>query len=71
MSALALAIQRKQWEVAALYLLVGLTQATAKLPPDAILGLLEVLEGSPSASAEGRPASGGSTGGPRRGQRRR
>lgn len=60
MSALALAIERKQWEVAALYLLLGLTQAAAKLPPDAISGLLELLEGSPSASR----------GGPRRGQRR-
>ena len=62
MSALALAIQRKQWEVAALYLLVGLTQAAAKLPPDAILSLLEVL------MAEGELSS--RKGKSRRGQRR-
>jgi len=58
MSALALAIERKHWEVAALYLLLGVSQAAAKLPPDAIYGLLEVLsaergEGLPSAPRGG------------------
>ena len=49
MQTLAVAIERKQWELAALCLLLGLTEAAAKLPPDAIEGLLEVLvaEGSP------------------------
>jgi hypothetical protein len=58
MSALALAIERKEWELAALYLLLGISQAAAKLPPDAIYGLLEVLsaeggEGLPSARRGG------------------
>ena len=57
MSALALAIERKEWEAAALYLLLGVSQAAAKLPPDAIHGLLEVLsergEGLPSARRGG------------------
>jgi hypothetical protein len=53
MSALALAIERKEWELAALYLLLGVSRAAAKLPPEAIYGLLEVLcaegeEGLPS-----------------------
>jgi hypothetical protein len=43
MQALAAAIERKQWELAALCLLLGLTEAAAKLPPEAIEGLLEVL----------------------------
>jgi len=43
MQTLAVAIERKQWELAALCLLLGLTEAAAKLPPDAIEGLLEVL----------------------------
>ena len=52
-SALALAIERRQWELAALYLMLGVSQAAARLPPDAIYGLLEVLSaesehGSPS-----------------------
>jgi hypothetical protein len=43
MQTLALAIERKQWDLAALCLLLGLTEAAAKLPPEAIEGLLEVL----------------------------
>jgi hypothetical protein len=43
MQTLAVALERKQWELAALCLLLGLTEAAAKLPPEAIEGLLEVL----------------------------
>ena len=45
MSTLAVAIERKQWELASLCLLVGVVEAAAALPPDAVEGLLEVLEG--------------------------
>ena len=45
MSALAVAIQGKRWELAALCLLLGVTEAAAALPPDAVDGLLEVLAG--------------------------
>lgn len=45
MSALAVAIQRKQWELASLCLLVGILEAAAALPPEAVEGLLEVLAG--------------------------
>jgi len=48
---LALAIQRKQWELASLCLLLGVTEAAAALPPDAVEGLLEVLAG---LEADGR-----------------
>jgi len=65
MSALALAIERKQWEVAALYLLLGVSQAAAKLPPDAIYGLLEVLS---AEGGEGLPSP--RRGGSGRGRRR-
>jgi hypothetical protein len=60
MSALALAIERQEWEVAALYLLLGVSQAAAKLPPDAIHGLLEVLsaEGGESSPSPRRGGSG-------------
>lgn len=43
MANLALAIERQRWEIVALYLLAGVTAATAKLPPDSLNGLLEVL----------------------------
>lgn len=47
MTVLALAIQQRQWELAAYCLLVGLAEAAAKLPPDALSGLLAVLEEGP------------------------
>jgi len=47
MSRLALAVGKRQWNVVALYLLLGVAEAAAKLPPDALTGLLEVLEGAP------------------------
>ena len=45
MSTLAVAIERKQWELVSLYLLMGVVEAAAALPPDAVEGLLEVLAG--------------------------
>ena len=47
MSRIAIAVERREWNVVALYLLLGLAEVTAKLPPDAVTGLLEVLEGPP------------------------
>lgn len=60
MPALALAIERKEWELAALYLLLGVSRAAANLPPDAIYGLLEVLsaEGGGGLPSPGRGGSG-------------
>lgn len=43
MSGLAIAIERRQWEIVALYLLAGVAAATEKLPPDSLNGLLDVL----------------------------
>ncbi len=45
MSTLAVAIRNQRWEVAALCLLVGVAEAAAALPPDAVEGLLDVLAG--------------------------
>ena len=45
MSALATAISTRQWELAALCLLLGLLEAFSRLPADSIEGLLDVLEG--------------------------
>ena len=79
MSTLAVAIQTKQWELASLCLLMGIVEAAAALPPDAVEGLLEVLaqtgqpiglaglegEEGPAYRQAGRPR-----GGARRGRRR-
>ena len=42
---LAVAIKRREWELASLCLLMGILEAAAALPPDAVEGLLEVLAG--------------------------
>jgi hypothetical protein len=44
-STLAAAIKGKRWELASLCLLVGLVEAAAALPPDAVEELLAVLAG--------------------------
>lgn len=45
MTLLAWALKRKRWEVAALCLLLGVVEVLEKLPPEALEGLLEVLDG--------------------------
>ncbi len=42
---LAVAIKRREWELASLCLLMGVAEAAAALPPEAVEGLLEVLAG--------------------------
>lgn len=43
MAGLTLAIERQRWDIVALYLLAGVAAVAAKLPPDSLNGLLEVL----------------------------
>ncbi len=43
------AVRQKRWEVAALYLLIGVLTAADGVPQDALLGLLEALEGHDDA----------------------
>lgn len=45
MSALAWAISKRQWDLAALCLLLGLLETLSKLPVDSIEGVLDILEG--------------------------
>jgi hypothetical protein len=47
MRTLTTAIERKDWELAALCLLLGVTRAAAGLPPDAIEAMVEVLSAEP------------------------
>ena len=46
-SPLAVAVDRRSWTLVALYLLLGVAQAASRLPPEAVEGLLEALEGPP------------------------
>ena len=47
MSALAVAVERRAWTLVALYLLLGVVEAASRLPPEALEGLLKVLEEPP------------------------
>jgi len=57
-TALAFAIDHKRWELASLYLLLGVSRAAAALPPDTIDGLLEVLEAAPGERRHGQERRG-------------
>jgi hypothetical protein len=43
-SLLAVAIEREDWDLAALCLLVGIARAAQKLPPETLDALLELLD---------------------------
>jgi hypothetical protein len=45
MTSLAIAIERRQWSLASLYLLLGVTDAAAKLPPESLAALIDILGG--------------------------
>ena len=49
-STLAIAIERKNWELAALCLLLGFAEVAAKLPPETLDQLLDLLDMEPSLS---------------------
>jgi len=48
---LALALKRRQWDLAALYLLLGISEAAAKLPPESLEAILDLLS-QPEATKE-------------------
>ncbi len=48
-SVLALALERRSWSLAALCLLLGVTDAAARLPPETLEHLLDLLETTPRA----------------------
>jgi hypothetical protein len=45
--ALAYALERRQWSLAALCLLLGIAEAARQLPPETLASLLELLEVPP------------------------
>jgi hypothetical protein len=47
---LAIAIEKEQWEVAALYLLIGMQKAIEALPPETVEALLELIEDEEEAA---------------------
>jgi hypothetical protein len=45
MTGFAVAVERRQWSVVALYLLLGVSEAAQKLPPEALIALFDLLGG--------------------------
>ena len=43
MNALAVALERRQWDLAAVYLLLGIVQAAESLPPESLEAILDLL----------------------------
>ncbi len=50
MTSLAIAIERKQWQVVAYRLLLGVSDAAHKLPPESLVALIDLL--SPEGEAK-------------------
>ena len=45
MTGMAQAVERKDWTAVALYLLLGVSQAAEKLPPETLEALIDLLGG--------------------------
>lgn len=45
MTPLAVAVERRQWEAVALYLLLGVAEAASQLPPESLAALVDLLGG--------------------------
>ena len=46
-SVLAVALERREWSLAALCLLLGVAEAAERLPPETLESLLDLLERAP------------------------
>ncbi len=70
MTTLATAIQRRDWDWVAHCLLVGVVEAAATLPPEAVEGLLDVLSGMEEEDVHRRRSRSPQNSRTRRGRRR-
>ena len=57
MTGFAVAVERRQWRVVALYLALGISEAASKLPPESLTALAELLGGDEPPGTERRRAS--------------
>jgi hypothetical protein len=48
---LAAAVERREWRLVALYLLLGVSETAAQLPAESLAALLDLLGGQPDAEA--------------------
>jgi hypothetical protein len=53
------AIRRQEWELVSLYLLLGIADAAANLPPESLSALLDLLSGEEEEPDAGRRSANG------------
>jgi hypothetical protein len=54
MTTFAVAVERRQWPVVSLYLLLGVSDAASKLPRESLVALLDILGGAEEPKARER-----------------
>jgi len=54
MTAIGVAIERQDWRLVSLYLLLGVSEAAAKLPAESLVALLGILGGEGGPTKEER-----------------
>jgi len=54
MTAIGVAIERQDWRLVSHYLLLGVSEAAAKLPAESLVALLEILGGEEGPTTEER-----------------
>jgi hypothetical protein len=57
MTSLAVAVERREWRLVSLYLLLGVSEAASQLPPETLTELIDLLAGETSRR-ERRPRRG-------------
>ena len=53
MTAFQVAVERQQWQLVALYLLLGISEAASKLPPESLTALIDLLGGEDEPQERG------------------
>lgn len=51
MTSLAVAVEKREWRLVSLYLLLGVHEAASQLPPETLTELVDLLGGEPDAHA--------------------
>jgi hypothetical protein len=59
MTGLAVAVERREWRVVSLYLLLGVAEAASQLPAESLAELLDLLGGEASTAPDGKPRTDG------------
>jgi hypothetical protein len=55
MTSVAVAIEKRQWQLLSLYLLLGVSEAASRLPPESLSELVDLLAGEqPRRQRHGR-----------------